>query len=186
MGPTPSDLGVISLRLRELGQVFNSLDPAPFHEKDLDPVAREYILGRARDEPGDAKLILWVEIERPPPVADSAAILREAIHNDFAAQADLRRRDLRELLRYGRTALAIGIVFLAGCLFLAQVLEPHTRGFIRILRESLLIGGWVAMWRPLEIFLYDWWPITRRIRLLDRMARCEVRVHALSSRTPGP
>jgi len=22
-----------------------------------------------------------------------------------------------------------------------------------------VIGGWVALWRPLEIFLYDWWPI---------------------------
>jgi len=26
-------------------------------------------------------------------------------------------------------------------------------------RESLLVGGAVAPWRPLEIFLYDWWPI---------------------------
>jgi hypothetical protein len=26
------------------------------------------------------------------------------------------------------------------------------RQLARVLRESLLIGGWVAMWRPMEIF----------------------------------
>ena len=34
--------------------------------------------------------------------------------------------------------------------------------FADVIRESLLIGGWVAMWRPLEVFLYDWWPISAR------------------------
>ena len=41
----------------------------------------------------------------------------------------------------------------------------------RIAEESLLIAGWVAMWRPLEIFLYDWWPIRAEARLLERLAR---------------
>ena len=26
------------------------------------------------------------------------------------------------------------------------------------------------MWRPLEIFLYDWWPIRAEGRLFDRLA----------------
>jgi len=45
-----------------------------------------------------------------------------------------------------------------------------------VFRESLLIGGWVAMWRPLEIFLYDWWPIRAEVRLYDRLAAMPVRV----------
>lgn len=45
-----------------------------------------------------------------------------------------------------------------------------------MLRESLLIGGWVAMWRPLEIFLYDWWPIRADARLFDRLAAMPVRI----------
>jgi hypothetical protein len=39
-----------------------------------------------------------------------------------------------------------------------------------IVRESLTIGGWVSMWRPLEIFLYDWWRVRREARLSDRLA----------------
>ena len=45
-----------------------------------------------------------------------------------------------------------------------------------VLRECLLIGGWVAMWRPLEIFLYDLWPIRADARVFDRLTTMPVRV----------
>jgi hypothetical protein len=43
--------------------------------------------------------------------------------------------------------------------------------------------GWVAMWRPIEIFLYDWWPISRRLRRLRHIATLpvEVRTEAAGS-----
>jgi hypothetical protein len=51
----------------------------------------------------------------------------------------------------------------------------------RLMEQSLLILGWVANWRPLEIFLYDWWPIRRRLILLRRLAAMPVEVRAVSS-----
>jgi hypothetical protein len=40
----------------------------------------------------------------------------------------------------------IGIAFLALCLFAADLLVAFTTNtFFRLLKESLLIGGWVAM-----------------------------------------
>jgi hypothetical protein len=45
-----------------------------------------------------------------------------------------------------------------------------------VIREGFLIGGWVAMWRPLEVFLYDWWPIRAEARLFDRLSRMPVRI----------
>ena len=53
-----------------------------------------------------------------------------------------------------------------------------------MLRESLLSGGWVAMWRPVEIFLYDWWPIRAEARLFDRLAAMPVRIEY--TRSDGP
>lgn len=39
--------------------------------------------------------------------------------------------------------------------------------FMSIFRESVLIGGWVVMWRPMEVFLYERWPLqTLRARYL--------------------
>jgi len=46
----------------------------------------------------------------------------------------------------------------------------------RILSEGLLIIGWVAMWGPLEVFLYGWWPIAGTCRILERLADLEVEV----------
>ena len=36
--------------------------------------------------------------------------------------------------------------------------------------------GWVAMWRPLEIFLYDWWPVRRLQVAYERLARMQTLV----------
>jgi hypothetical protein len=51
---------------------------------------------------------------------------------------------------------------------LALVLPGDTLG--RILQEDLLILGRVAMWRPLQIFFYDWWPIRHQARIYDKLA----------------
>jgi hypothetical protein len=32
------------------------------------------------------------------------------------------------------------------------------------------------MWRPLEVFLYDWWPIRAEARLLQRLSTIPVRI----------
>jgi hypothetical protein len=58
--------------------------------------------------------------------------------------------------------------------FIAKLLGENQLG--EVLRESLLIGGWVAMWRPMEIFLYDWWPIRGEARLSDRLSAMPVRI----------
>jgi hypothetical protein len=43
-----------------------------------------------------------------------------------------------------------------------------------IVRESLTIAGWVAMWRPMQIYLYDWWPLLRRSRTYAKLSQMPV------------
>lgn len=78
----------------------------------------------------------------------------------------------------GRTSLAIGVTFLALSLLLGDIVVRLVgeRGVGDVLRESLLIGGWVAMWRPMEVFLYDWWPIRADARLADKLSAMPVRI----------
>jgi hypothetical protein len=47
-----------------------------------------------------------------------------------------------------------------------------------MMEQGLFILGWVALWRPLEIFLYDWWPLARRIRLLGRLSNATVEIRS--------
>src|SRR5688500_18150649 len=157
----PAACEVIEVRVGELRQMFNSIDPSPFRERDLDPGAEEFIVDWARDVPRDARLALLVHLDRPADLSAAHGVLREAVREFFGRRGKTRRQRLRQLFRVGRRSLLIGVVFLAATIgagsFIENALPGRPLGVI--LRESLLIGGWVAMWRPLEVFLYDWWPI---------------------------
>jgi hypothetical protein len=168
----------IELRIPELRNLFNAMDPAPFNDRDLDPSAEAFIVNWSKDLPRDAPLALLVHFDRPCNLADAAVVLREAVHRFFAERARSERRKLRELFARGRISLVIALAFVALTITVTRLAAASwlVSGFGRILDESLLIVGWVAMWRPLEIFLYDWWPIRAEARLFERLAAMPVRV----------
>ena len=176
--PIPRDCVVIEVHVAELKQLFNAIDPSPFRERDLDPNAEAFIVDWAREAPADSPLGLVVYLDRPAGRPEEPAILRDAVREFFSRRAQVSRQRLRELFRRGRTSLVIGVTFLAASLlignFIAKLVGGNQLG--EVLRESLLIGGWVAMWRPLEIFLYDWWPIRAEARLSDRLSAMPVRI----------
>jgi len=174
--------GVIEVRVAELRQLFNSIDPSPFRERDLDPRAEAFIVDWARELPHDAPLALLVHLERACGPADEAAMLADAIHEYFAQRALGSRRQLRELFRRGRISLAIAVVFLAVALAASDLIGSISeRRFAAVFREGLLIGGWVAMWRPLEVFLYDWWPVRADIRLFERLSTMPVAIEYVAT-----
>jgi hypothetical protein len=148
------------VHVSELKQLFNAIDPSPFHERDLDPAAEEFIVDWAKDASPCATFGLAIYLDRPAGLPNESSELREAIHEFFRHRAELSRHRLRELLGRGRTSLVIGVcalgVSLAAGNLVGRLLSNH---IAQILQEGLLIGGWVARWRPMEIFLYDWWPI---------------------------
>ena len=59
-----SDEERLDLRVGELRQLFNSMDAAPFRERDLDPDAEEFIVSWAREARPDAQLALSVHLNR--------------------------------------------------------------------------------------------------------------------------
>jgi hypothetical protein len=174
----PADCGLIEVHVTDLKQLFHSLDPTPFRQRDLDPKAEEFIAGWARELRADAPIALIVHVDDEMPGPEQIAVLQSAVKEYFSERANGNRRRLRQLFRLGRTSLVIGLVFLAVAVLMGDLVAAmlsETR-FAGIAREGLVIGGWVAMWRPLEVFLYDWWPIRAEARLFDRLGAMIVRV----------
>ncbi|ADE11791.1 hypothetical protein [Sideroxydans lithotrophicus] len=167
----------LALRVHEIAQLFNSMDPTPFLNKDLDPQANEYIESWASTHPLNSRLQLTIHLELWPEDGDPTSLLTEAIHNHFIYQAERTRRKLRQVLKQGRISMAIGLIFVSICLIAADYIgDLGPNAGYRVARESLTIVGWVAMWRPLQIFLYDWWPILRKIRLYLKLGSAHVQV----------
>ncbi len=173
----PSNCVRIEVHVAELKQLFNAMDPSPFRERDLYPNAEEFIVGWARESPRDAPLALLVRLNRGAGPPGEPAALREAIRDFFSQRARVTRRRLRELFRRGRISLLIGLVALTALTFLGDLIAKSMPGHVGdLLHESLSIGGWVAMWRPMEVFLYDWWPVRAEARLYDRLSAMPVRI----------
>jgi hypothetical protein len=167
------DSWLIELKLRETRQLFHTLDPSPFQEKDLDPAAEAYI-DAAVLEIGASKPTKLIVHLPPGEVSPEAKALPEAVAHYFEHRADLARLELRRMLKLGLVNLVIGLAFLFACLSLIDSLADDPR--FEMLTHGLLIIGWVALWRPVEIFLYDWWPIKRRQLRSEAIARMPVEV----------
>jgi hypothetical protein len=182
---SPASSGVIQVHVRELAQLFNSIDPSPFREKDLDDDASEFIVSWAGELPAHDRLKLLVHLDRTTVPEQGADALRQAVHTFFGHRADLTLRRLHLLLREGRTSLIIGLIFLTVCIFTGDSVGRRfpNSSLAEIVRESLLIGGWVAMWRPMEIFLYSWWPIRNERRLYQRLSDMDVEIRCSSQST---
>jgi len=160
----------IQVRLVNLLQLFNSMDPSPFLERDIDADAEEFIISWARELPKSRDLELVIHLQEAPK-HDRTESVEKAVRHYFQERAALKYLEFRKLMRQGRTSLMIGLLFLTACLLASEIagkIEFSTAA--GILKEGLTIAGWVAMWRPLEIYLYDWWPLRDEWRLLERLA----------------
>ena len=174
----PSDYVTIEVRVADLNQLFNAIDPSPFLDRDLDRNVEEFIVGWATENSRSTPLGLLVHVDRIPGAPAEPELLRDAVHGFFKNRALNSRRRLRAMFRTGRISLVIGLVFL-GTFFTVSALITRLwpgAGFGGLTRAGLVIGGWVAMWRPLEVFLYDWWPIYAEARLFDRLGTMPVRI----------
>jgi len=167
---------VIELELRGMSQLFNSMDPSPLENKDLNDDVEEFIVSSSQEYRPDQALTLRIHLEEWP-AEDPTDQIRNSIHNYFAYRANLNHLAFRRLMRRGRASLLIGLLFLAACLVTTKLLLGDVRGtWAGILRESLTIAGWVAMWRPMEIYLYDWWPLRRKSRLYQKLSQMPVQM----------
>jgi hypothetical protein len=180
--PTTTSNGTITVPLRDIAQLLDP-DPAPFRQGIVTPEAEDYILRAAKKLPENEPIRIVVDLPggtEPYAPADIA----DKISGHFRSAADEETRDVRELFRYGRKALLIGVLTLSACLFLAWYFYEKLpqRPITRLMQESFVILGWVSMWRPIEIFLYDWLPHVRRRKLFDRLSNAAV---VVEGRRPG-
>lgn len=164
----------IELRVRDLAQLFHSLDPSPFHDRDLDREAARFIREEAEDRGRGLPVIV---VRLPERQLDQEEAVREAVRTYFARECQSAQRELRQVMRFGRFALLAGLlavfVVVASGKALASLAPAGTLS--AGLAESLTILGWVFLWRPAEVLLFDGWPIRQRIDLFRRLASADVR-----------
>lgn len=176
-GAVLSPLGTICIRVDEQAQLFNSIDPSPFHRRDLDTDCEEFVMAWAREFDDREPLRIVIQFDEIFPGEPERIAIAGAVPAFFARAVDLQNLRVRRLLREGRWSLLVGLAFLAVCTGGATLLPVATMGTLgHVVAEGLIIAGWVAMWHPLEVLLYGIWPVFRERRLLRRLAAADVQL----------
>src|SRR3954462_4700337 len=104
---------VVRISLQSPEQLFNSIDPSPFRERDLDEAAERFILNWARDVIPASGLKLEVKLENPKELADCREQITQAVHEQFRRRSETVSRELRDLHWRGRIRAGVGTAFLA-------------------------------------------------------------------------
>ncbi|MGB7992898.1 hypothetical protein [Methanoregula sp.] len=168
---------LIEIKLTSVNQLFNSFDPAPFYEKELDDDAEDYIVDTVQDFPTKTKFMIHLYLPPPLVASDEAKKIIPAIHNHFRYRMLVTERKYRLKVRFGRFSLLVGLSFLAIALIASQLVAAMNMYIIaQLLSYSLLIIGWVAMWQPITVFLYELWPIIRLKRIYEKISTIEIEV----------
>jgi hypothetical protein len=174
----PQTLGPIELRVEHVTSLFDPLDPFPMPSRDLAKSAEEFIVSWARELPRADPIRIVMHMPANELQQVDMAEVRTAFANFFRQRAHRVKGDLNELLDAGRISLGIGVTVLAACVLAGRLVGAAlAAGPVQAtLSQGLLIFGWVANWRPIEIFLYDWWPLAQRRRLFCRIAEAKIDV----------
>jgi len=170
-GPT----ACVDIRVKAASYIFDPRDPAPLVERDLDSDVAEYIVASAEELPVKipVKLVFWLAEPSPVEPRDLAV----GITRHFSFDRLRASRAVRAKRRQAHWMLVVGVLALAFFLALGELTRPwedHPLG--KVVNTGFMILGWVAMWRPLDALLYDWWPLVQRRRLFERLERAPVEV----------
>jgi hypothetical protein len=171
-------LPCIDLHLKAIHNLFDSRDPAAYFERDIDADAFDYLVGLAEDLPPRQPFRIALWFAEPPSQAIPDTTIAQAFRTHIGfALLRAERRTIRQF-RHTRTTFFVGLALLVASLFLREATKASASDPIGLaVREGILIVGWVAMWRPLESFFYDWLPYMQQRRLLRRMSAAPIDIH---------
>lgn len=95
----------------------------------------------------------------------------------FLAREKRIAERLHELFQDAWKMFGFGFAFMLACTLLRTYLAPeevHT--LMSSFREGLLVIGWVALWKPVEELLFNWWPLKRELASWHKLSKMEMKV----------
>lgn len=165
----------VDVRVPTIENLFDRRDPAPFRERDLDPGLSAYLFDSTEDliSHGPPRLVFW--LEKPCTVEEIEEPLRAHFNYELERHVRKRHRELRE----GSVTLVLAFALIALFISASQFVGARLTGTLGIaLKEALIISGWVLLWRPVEVLLYDGIPWRRRRRVLRNLLAAPIDVRA--------
>lgn len=175
------EVSEIILELNDVDQLLIAPGSLFYGKRILNTDAEERIIEEA--ETVSSRYPIYLKIYLRKHEMSRKDEIATAIHQHFCYRRKKSERQLKKVLRLGWRSLFISIVIFGVLVSLTiAILKLFPEGRLSLtFREILIILGWVALWRPADILLYDWRPFKREVNLYRRIEQCEVEVVAGSA-----
>jgi hypothetical protein len=158
------DIDIMIENIKDIFQYNNSLN------KEFE----EYIFNSIKNYDLDKNIRLKIHVYKKE---DSYDNLKLAIQNHFQFRTKQISLQLKQQFKQWIINMIIGILFLVLCLILVEILDMFSYiNIIKILKESLLIIGWVALWEPVTFILFGWRIIKRDELLYKKLSNITINI----------
>jgi hypothetical protein len=166
----------VTIRLDNLDQLIERCPPSPFRKRRLREEAEKYLIEQVTALSGKSAVKLLIVLPRTETLETNS--VAEAIHEHFNFLRIEAEKRLAETRRFGWRTLGIALLFLAAAIAAVQLLKRYLPAVtaISVITEGLTIFAWVALWRPGELLLYEWYPFTRDARLFRKLEESEIQL----------
>jgi len=167
---------LIEIKLSSVAQLFNTFDPAPFYARELDREAARYIVDTVNDFPSNTEFRIVVYLPAEALGTKEAEKIPHAIVNHFRYMVLVQEREFRQRWSYGKYTLVIGLAFLAIAEIASRIVaETFPDSPVAQLGATALeVAGWVAMWEPVTVLLYQLWPIIAQKKVYEKISGMEI------------
>lgn len=175
---TMSDVhNTLKIKVSSIEGLFDAQDPRNIPERNLNSEWLEYIFEIMNDKNRKGSINLEILVSSVIGPDWNQPLLPDMLKKEFKSYDTLLKRRLKDNFRLGRISLAIALITLAVFIILSEIMSLINLGiFQRAFEEGFIIIGWVALWRPVEILLFDWWPIVDRRRKVARILSGKITV----------
>jgi hypothetical protein len=169
----PADAIVVPLDSVE--QLLEPCPPSPFRRRRLREEAEQFLVERVNALPRSAAASLLITLPQTDAAKENSVV--NAIHEHFDFRRIEAEKQLIRIRRFGRRSLVIALLFLATAMLVIELMKRFLPPVpvVSVITEGLTVFAWVALWRPGELLLYEWYPIRRDARLFRKLEQSEIR-----------
>lgn len=171
---TEGDCIVIEITIDSPYDLYDDKDPSPLKVRDLKPSIEQYILTCIREIPSSSKSRIDFYFYSFGILDEEIDNLRKSVKEFFDYRSKIRMMDFKFKIRNGLKSVLIGLVFLFMCIFISNKFLDSPQTLVgRFFLEGLSVLGWVSLWNPVQIFLYEIWPIIANSKNLIRISKLD-------------
>jgi hypothetical protein len=176
---TQSSYHDITLQLSNIKHLFKEPEFDPFICEDNVSSGIDQIISEIKPQSLKPKVRTTILLPANQISENLEQSVTQAVQRYCRAKIEQITSDLSLLRGRGIRALQRGLVFLAVCLLLSTLFDglESVPGLLRrLLSEGFLIAGWVSLWYPIELLLYEWGPYWREKQIYRRIEQMELEI----------